>query len=109
MTEAEAKPGWPLWVEDWVLPYLDDTVLWPVLFSLLGHVVVVIVPLMLQVWRTGSGFAAFLLALLLGGTGYLMRMEVHAIGRLGALSAVLAVMWLSSVPFVWFSLATGVL
>jgi hypothetical protein len=109
MPEGEGKPTWPLWVEEWVLPYLDDTILWPVLFSLLGHVVVVIVPLMLNVWRTGSVYAALLLAMLLGGTGYLMRMELHAVGRPGALSAVLLVMWLSSFPFVWFSLATGVL
>lgn len=110
MTDArDAGEGWPEWVREWVLPYVDDSVLWPVAFSLLGHVVIVIVPLMLQVYRTGSGTAVFVLTLLAGGTGYLIKMELEAIRRPGVLTAVLSFMWLCSLPFAWFAESTGVL
>lgn len=103
------RQAWPAWVQEWVLPYVDDSVLWPVAVSLLGHVVIVIVPLMLQVWRHGSVGAGVLLAALLVGTVWLVRMEALAVGRVGALTGVLAVMWAVSFPAAWFAEVTGVL
>lgn len=110
MEEPETSAaGWPPWVQDWVLPYLDDSILWPVLFSLLGHVVIVIVPLMLQVLRYQNAGALMILLILLMGSGHLIRMELQALGKPRALTAVLVLMWLSSIPCVWFAEKTGVL
>jgi hypothetical protein len=106
---GRTRQGWPDWVEQWVLPYVDDIALWPVLFALLGHVLVVIVPLMLQVYRHGSSWAVLILLLLSGATMALVRMEHVAKGRFGMLSLVMLITWSSSLPFAWFAERTGVL
>lgn len=110
MDEPQTIEGdWPEWVRDWVIPYLDDSILWPVAISLLGHVVVVIVPLMLDVYRAGTVSSAVVLLVMLGVSGWLVRLELRAIKRPGALTGVLGAMWLVSLPFAWFAESTGVL
>jgi len=99
--------GWPPWVETWVMPYLEDSALWPVAFALLGHVVVVIVPVMLLVWR-GSVPAVAPLLLLLSGSAYLLHMEFRAKRRPGVLSVAVLLTWGSSVPLAYVAETTGV-
>lgn len=101
--------GWPLWVRDWVLPYVDDSILWPVAFALLAHVVIILVPLMLQVWRYGSVAGAIGLLWLFGCTAYVVRMERAAVGRFGGITVALVLTWLSCIPTAWFCETTGVL
>lgn len=107
--EQEAVGDWPEWVRDWVLPYLDDSILWPVLFALVAHVLIVIVPLMLQVWRYQNVGAGMMLLILLTASVHLARMEWQALGRPRGLTLVLTVVWLSSLPCVWLAETTGVL
>ena len=110
MSEPEQPAGdWPEWVRDWVIPYLDDSILWPVAVSLLGHVVVVIVPLMLDIYRHHNLTSVAVLLAMLAGSAWLVRIELRALGRPRAVTGVRAAMWLVSMPFAWFAERTGVL
>lgn len=102
-------PGWPDWIERWVLPYLREPALAPVLVALLGHVVVVLAPLMLWSWRTGSGVAAGLLVGLGLGSLGLCAFELWRFRRPGAVTLTLLVLWAVSVGAAWFGERTGVL
>ena len=104
-----APAAWPPWVQDWILPYLDDSILWPVLFALLGHVLLIIVPFLLQVWRYANPGAGIILVILMFGSGHLVHMELQAIGKPRGLTAVLVLMWLAALPCAWFAETTGVL
>jgi hypothetical protein len=100
--------GWPPWVEQWVLPYVDDIALWPVLFALLGHVAVILVPLMVQVIRNQSLPALGVLGVLLWNTSLIVRMELRATGRPGRLTAAMVLTWVASLPLAWWTESTGV-
>lgn len=110
MDEIEPTTGaWPGWVQTWILPYVDDMALWPVLVAVLGHVLVVLVPLELVLARTAHPIAAFVLAALLAGTGEVVRMEVRATGRPRALTGIGVGMWLLSVPCAYGAHVSGIL
>jgi len=107
--DAAAPPAWPLWVEEWVLPYLREPALWPVLLALLGHVVVVIAPLCLAVARTGSGWALLGLLMLAAGSAWLCRWELSVRGRPGSVAATVGLTWLVSLVSAWGADRLGVL
>jgi hypothetical protein len=109
MEHSEHGEGWPAWVETWVLPYVEEMALWPVLVALLGHVVVIVVPLMLHIYRNGPGFNVFVLGLFVAASVWLVRMELRARGGPGGLTWVMLGTWLVSFPFAWFAESTGVL
>ena len=89
------------------MPYLEDSALWPVAFALLGHVVVVIVPVMLLVWR-GSAPAWAPLLLLVSGSVYLLHMEFQAKRRPGALTVAVLLTWGCSLPLAYVAESTGI-
>ncbi|MEZ4237895.1 MAG: hypothetical protein R3F59_17450 [Myxococcota bacterium] len=102
-------PGWPDWMERWVLPYVREPALLPVLLALLGHVVVVLVPLMLGTWRTGHGaVVALLVAAVLGSVG-LVGFESVRFRRPGAVTLTVLGTWAVSVGLAWFCERTGVM
>ena len=109
VTDAPRGEGWPPWVERWVVPYVDDMLLWPVAFVLLIHVVLILVPLMLSVLRTGNPGAVG--AVLLAGvaSAHLIRMELRAVGRPKGLTVAVALVWACSFPLAWYAEGTGVL
>jgi hypothetical protein len=96
-------------MEQWLLPYLREPVLWPVLVALLGHVMVGLAPLMLLVWRTGNGTALVLLGGLLLGTAGLVTFEGVRFGRPGPVTFTCALTWLSSGALAWLGESTGFL
>ena len=102
-------PSWPPWVQEWVLPYLSEPALWPVLVALLGHVVVVIVPLMLAVARHGSVAAALALVGLLGGSVAVVRWEWRVHGRPSGVTVAVLSTWLMSLVSAWGADHLGVL
>lgn len=109
MDEPVDPPGaWPVWVETWILPYVDDFALWPVLVALLGHVLVVMVPLEIALVRGPSMAAAAVLAAMLAATGELVRMEWKARGRPGLLTAIGVGMWTVSVPCAYYAGLYGI-
>jgi hypothetical protein len=93
-TPAAQSPGRGVaFVERWVLPYLRDPALWPVLFVLVGHGVVAIAILLLLAARDGSGAGWVVLGLVAAASAGVARFERRWHG-LGALSAVLLATWL---------------
>lgn len=97
------------WVEGWVLPYLGEPALWPVLIALLGHVVVVLTPLMLAVWRVQSPAAALALAGALALTFWLSRVGWRIEQYPWLLAATALATWLSSFAFAVLCERTGIL
>lgn len=110
MDEDTAPSGsWPAWVEQWILPYVEEMTLWPVLVAVLGHVLVVLVPLELAFVRGPSLAAAAVLAVLLVATFELVRMEIRALGRPRWLSVIGVGMWIASVPCAYYAGTIGIL
>jgi hypothetical protein len=58
---AEETPSspWPEAVDKWVIPYLSDSTLWPVLVALIGHVVALLALIVLAAWRRPMPIAGF--------------------------------------------------
>lgn len=106
-TETEIEGGWPPWVEQWVLPYVRDSGLWPVLVALLGHVIVVIAPLMLSLYR---GFLPSFLPLffLTIFSGYCCFLDFQRRRRPGIVTALVGVVWALSAGLAWLAHTTGV-
>ena len=109
--EQERTPSeaWPAWVEQWILPYLEDMSLWPVLVAVLGHVLVVLVPLELAFVRGPNLAALAVLSVLLVVTAEVVRMELRALGRPRWLTLIAVGMWAASVPCAYYAGTTGIL
>lgn len=101
-------PGWPVWIENWVLPYARDSALRPVLLAILGHVVVVLAPLVLYVVRSGSGRATGILAALTLVSVGLVGFETVRFRRPGAVTVVVLCTWATSLGLAWLADRTGV-
>jgi hypothetical protein len=101
--------GWPPFVEQWLLPYLREPSLWPVALAVLGHVVVVLVPLMLAVARVGSTGAGVALA----GMGLAslapMRWEWVSERGFGRATVTIVLVWCSSAAVAWAAGRSGLL
>ena len=113
MTDAENRRAHspddePRWMRV-VRPFIDDESLRPVLFALVGHVAIIIVPIMLSVWRTQNLAAVGALILLLVGSVMLANSERQIRGRLGAFTVVTVLTWLGSVGLTWVCYVTNVL
>jgi hypothetical protein len=89
---ANEPPGWPPWVKR-VLLYANEPALWPVLFAIIGHVVVVLAPLLLAVFRDRFMPAGAILFVFVSTTLALINSERRATGSLGALTGTLVVTW----------------
>jgi len=101
--------GWPPWVEEWVLPFIEDSGLWPVLFALLGHVVVLVAPVLLVAWRSRSGAGLAPLVLLVGLSVWLVRLDLARRRGIGPLSAMVGLVWVAGVGLAAVCEHTGVL
>lgn len=89
MTERP-KPDPDNALDKWVLPYVRQAELWPVLLALLGHVWVVFALAMLSAWRAGNPLAYFPLGVLLFFSAGSVRWEVRERGGLGAVTVLLS-------------------
>ncbi len=89
-------------VRELVEGYSDDAGLRPVLLSLAGHAVVVVAPLFLAVWRTGSGSAALLALGLLAASVWIAQVEVAHRGRPAGITWSLVGSWVGGAAFAVF-------
>lgn len=103
----EPEAGWPAWVETWVLPFVQESGLWPVLVALLGHVLVFIAPLLLGLWRGHTG-ASLPLTVMILVSFWICKTEHEATGRLGRVTAVVFGSWFASFVLAWAADFTGV-
>lgn len=106
--ETPATP-WPEWVEKWVLPYLGETALWPVLIAVIGHVVALLTLVVLTAWREPLPIGAFGLGLMLVITSRLAWVEIRFYKRPGAMSGFIALCWALSFGGAIFAEHTGLL
>jgi len=83
-------------LERWVLPYIEDSALWPVLIVVIAHVVAFIAPLCLYAIRERSLVAMVAVAWLAFLTVQGMRYEKGLRGRFGSFSWLLLVTWAAS-------------
>ena len=90
--ERATESGWPVWVERFVMPYMQETALWPVLLALLGHTVVIIAPILTNVAR--GWLPAFVpLFVVVNLSGWLIYADVRRKWRPGAVTATVAITW----------------
>lgn len=86
----------PAWSDRWILPFVREPTLWPVLLVLVAHVVVFLAPLLLLALRDGHGGARVTLAVTALASAWAAAGEWRRRGRPGALGALLGVLWILS-------------
>ena len=91
---APARPGYGPWVERWILPFVYEPTLWPILLVLIGHAAAFGTPLLLLALRDRRPGALAALAAALFGTIQVARYEWRCRGRPAALWGVLGGTWL---------------
>ena len=96
------------WVDRFVLVFVRESTLWPVLFVIIGHVVVFTAPVLLLSMRDGRPSAFVALALLLFFSVQIVRADWSRGGRLAALSVLVAVVWALSLAAAWLANDTGI-
>lgn len=106
MSESDT-PGWPYWMDEWVLPYVKESTLWPVLFAIAGHFVVVYAMILLSVYRDGLqghwGWLMFSVA-----TSFAPAIwELRLFKRPGGVFVVVFLTWASAVAVAWIGERTG--
>lgn len=79
--------------ERFVLPYVRDPGLWPVLLVIIGHLVLALALLLLLAARDGHTAAWVLLGFCAAGSVAIARFEWRRLG-LGALSGIILASWL---------------
>ncbi|MCO4745564.1 MAG: hypothetical protein KC912_12300 [Proteobacteria bacterium] len=109
-TDSEASEHdarWPQWMRDWVLPYMRESALWPVLFAIAGHFVIVYALMLVSVWRDGWdgtwGWVAFSVA----SSSAPAIWELSLFKRPGAINLVVALTWISALIIAWIGIETG--
>lgn len=102
------EPAWPTWVTNWVMPFLDEVGLWPVAFAMLGHVVVILGPLVLAFMRGVFPAAVPLMALIVGSL-WLMKTELSIRRSPGPVAAAVVLTWIGSVGLALLGARTGVI
>jgi len=108
--EDEPTPSaWPPFLAQWVVPYLKEPSLWPVAMALLGHVVVVLAPLMLMVKRSGSWWAGAGLCVAAAVSAWAVRCEWLDDGGPRSVAVATACVWLLSVAAAWYGGNAGYL
>jgi hypothetical protein len=97
------------WDERWLLPYVEDSTLWPVLLVLIAHFAAFVAPVLLMTVRDHrvSGVIAMLGLLFL--SVQTIRYELGRRGKLGALTWVLLSTWALSVAAAVVAHRTGFL
>ena len=96
-----ADGEWPPWFEKWVVPFVSESAMWPVLFALLAHVFVGVGALLLYVVRDGKLSAAAALSILVMASIRGVWFEIQYRKRLGGLTGMLVILWLLSALAAW--------
>jgi len=91
-TDEDDRDGF----ERWVLPYVQESTLWPVLLVLLAHIVAFAAVAILFGVRDRAPVAILVIVLLAGASLRGVRYDWRRSGRPTALSGLLAVIWVMS-------------
>ena len=98
---AMEPTGWPLWVRRAVLPFLENSGLWPVTAALLGHVAIVLVLMILAAARMESPLSVASVVLAIGASVWMGAQERRCVGKLGALSVAVSLTWAVALVGAW--------
>ena len=109
VAEAEPTTPWPHWMEKWVLPFLSDTALWPVVVAGIGHIVALLALVLLTAWRKPLPIGAFGAGLLFLLTAKIAWTEIRFYKRPGPMTAFLALCWALSIGSAIFADHHGLL
>lgn len=101
--------GWPNWVRQWVLPFVEEAGLAPVLAAMLGHTMVIIGPLLLTLGRGGVAASLPLTVLVMGSVWLVQTEREENDGRSGNVAVVVALTWSLSLGFAVLAGRTGIL
>lgn len=93
----------PQGVDMWIMPYLRDSSLWPVLVVLVLHVVAFVSPIFLYAVRDRRAGPMVALAILILLTLRGFRWEIRSREKFGAISWLIVVTWLTSVVAAYFA------
>ena len=85
------------WAERWLLPFVRDSTLWPVLLVVIAHAAAFLAPALLLALRDRRIPAQAALLLLAAFTVDSVWRELRRRGRVGALNGVVLCTWLLSV------------
>jgi hypothetical protein len=106
--ENDAPPSGDA-IDRWVLPYLHDSSLWPVLLVVMAHVVAFVAPVLLFAVRDRHYAAiAATIGLVYLTTG-VVRYDLKKSSRPAALTAVALIIWVASVTAAYYGGALGLL
>ena len=100
MSESEpsagevSASGYDPWVERWILPFVRESTLWPILIVIIGHASAFMTAALLIGLREGRFAAAVAVLGLLFISGNVVRYEWARVGRPGALAGVVLATWL---------------
>lgn len=101
--------GFPPWMERWVWAYLRDWSLWPVAFAVMGHVMILVAPVILWAGRDGNLLAYMILFLLVSGTIRLMVIELARLRQPGRVCVALLITWAGALGAAWAGWTWGLL
>ena len=102
MNSTEPAPSsnpndWPEWVKKWVIPYLKEELMWPVIFAVWSHFVMALAVVLAFGWRENVFLGAALAFLLLSGCGRLIWFELQVKRRPGWVFLFVLVTWASAI------------
>jgi hypothetical protein len=94
---TNTKPDWPLWYQRSILPFIEESALWPVLIAIWGHLVVALAAYILHQYRTVSPLLGLLGIWLCFLSYKAIQFERTHRGRMAGLSFTVISSWLCSV------------
>lgn len=103
--EAQEAPVF----DRWIMPYFDDSTLWPVTIVVVAHVVAFVAPVLIFATRDGRLGAMLATAVLFVLSYSAARYEVQIHGRSGAILWTLVATWILSVLAAYYGARTGFL
>ena len=93
--------------EFWILPYIEDSSLWPVLIVVMAALAAFLTPVLFYAVYHLNVQAILAALLLLWLTGRAIRWEWRLTGRPGGLAFVLTIVWSSAAAAVVYGLRQG--
>jgi len=108
MADVDDSAGPALWkIERVMLPFVENVALWPVAFAVFGHASLLAAIAILFVARDGSAGSITTIALLSGGTFWLVAREWRRHGRPRGISILLALTWIGAAICAWAADRSG--
>jgi hypothetical protein len=101
MADDSREPQGANFVERWLMPFLRDSALWPILIVVLVHATILLAPALILAFRERSVGAMLALAAFFFLSFEGIRNEVRTRRRPGALTALTAIVWVGGGIVAW--------